>query len=143
MNPILPTNPSSPVTFKRKATWEGIRLEHYRLPAGELPDLRSVVGTPRAEIGFKILGGRRIIKLISVAGAVVDSDRVITAAINGTSITGGAITLTASGSAAGDVVSVTPTALNLVNEDDKISFASDGAGSTSCPHHFFAVVARA
>lgn len=85
----------------------------------------------------------RIIKLISVAGAVVDSDRVITAAINGTSITGGAITLTASGSAAGDVVSVTPTALNLVNEDDKISFASDGAGSTSCPHHFFAVIARA
>jgi len=38
MNPILHTNPSSPVTFKRKATWEGIRLEHYRLPAGELPE---------------------------------------------------------------------------------------------------------
>ena len=27
-----------PVTFKRKASWEGIRLEHYRLPVGELPE---------------------------------------------------------------------------------------------------------
>src|SRR6476660_7962426 len=25
-------------TFKRKASWEGIRLEHYRLPSGELPE---------------------------------------------------------------------------------------------------------
>lgn len=25
-------------TFKRKASWEGIRLEHYRLPGGELPE---------------------------------------------------------------------------------------------------------
>src|SRR3989442_13176808 len=32
------TNPSSAVTFKRKASWEEIRLEHYRLPAGELPE---------------------------------------------------------------------------------------------------------
>ena len=26
--------------FKRKAAWDGIRLEHYRLPAGELPEHR-------------------------------------------------------------------------------------------------------
>ncbi|HEV7682444.1 MAG TPA: AraC family transcriptional regulator [Pyrinomonadaceae bacterium] len=26
-----------PVTFKRKAAWEGIKLEHYLLPVGELP----------------------------------------------------------------------------------------------------------
>jgi AraC family transcriptional regulator len=38
MNPIPHTNPSSAVTFKRKASWEGIRLEHYRLPASELPE---------------------------------------------------------------------------------------------------------
>jgi AraC family transcriptional regulator len=29
---------TTPVTFKRKASWEGIRLEHYRLPVGELPE---------------------------------------------------------------------------------------------------------
>ena len=35
-------------------------------PAGELPELRSVVGTPRAEIGFKVLGGGRSAVLVSV-----------------------------------------------------------------------------
>jgi N-acetyl-gamma-glutamyl-phosphate reductase len=34
-------------------------------PAGELPDLASVVGTPRAEIGFALLGGGRGV-LVSV-----------------------------------------------------------------------------
>ena len=38
MNQKSDTNGNSTATFKRKATWEGIRLEHYRLPAGELPE---------------------------------------------------------------------------------------------------------
>ncbi len=38
MNERTHTNGTTPVTFKRKAVWEGIRLEHYRLPAGELPE---------------------------------------------------------------------------------------------------------
>jgi len=38
MNHRPDTIGTSAVTFKRKATWEGIRLEHYRLPAGELPE---------------------------------------------------------------------------------------------------------
>lgn len=32
------TTTAVPVTFKRKAAWEGIRLEHYLLPVGELPE---------------------------------------------------------------------------------------------------------
>lgn len=40
MNHAPHPNETSAVTFKRKATWEGIRLEHYRLPAGELPEHR-------------------------------------------------------------------------------------------------------
>lgn len=31
---------AAPVTFKRKAAWEGIRLEHYGLQAGEFPEHR-------------------------------------------------------------------------------------------------------
>lgn len=81
-----------------------------------------------------------IVRLIVVVGATVDSDRVITASINGTAITGGAITCTASGSAAGSLFSAVPTGANAVNEDDVISFASDGAGSTACPTHFIAVI---
>jgi len=34
-------NPSSPILFKRKAAWEGIRLEHYRFRTGELPEHRG------------------------------------------------------------------------------------------------------
>lgn len=82
----------------------------------------------------------KIIKVEAIAGAVVDSDRVITTAINGTAVTGGAITMVASGSAAGDRTSVVPTAANFVNEGDGISFASDGAGSTACPTHFVATL---
>jgi AraC family transcriptional regulator len=40
MNPKPDTNETTAVTFKRKAAWEGIRLEHYRLPTGELPEHR-------------------------------------------------------------------------------------------------------
>lgn len=35
-------------------------------PAGELPELRDVVGTPRAEIGFTLLAGGRRAVLVSV-----------------------------------------------------------------------------
>jgi len=34
----LATATAAPVIFKRKANWEGIKLEHYRLPVGELPE---------------------------------------------------------------------------------------------------------
>jgi len=33
-----PETATTPLAFKRKASWEGIRLEHYRLPVGELPE---------------------------------------------------------------------------------------------------------
>lgn len=31
-------NQRSPLVFKRKASWDGIRLEHFRFRAGELPE---------------------------------------------------------------------------------------------------------
>lgn len=34
-------NQSSPIVFKRKAAWDGIRLEHYRFRTGELPAHRG------------------------------------------------------------------------------------------------------
>jgi hypothetical protein len=82
----------------------------------------------------------KIVKMGVVLGAVVDSDRVFTGKINGTAITGGALTVAASGSAAGDVKSLVPTAANFVSEDDTIEIASDGAGSTACVTQGFAVI---
>lgn len=35
------SNPPYPVVFKRKAAWDGIRLEHYRFRTGELPAHRG------------------------------------------------------------------------------------------------------
>lgn len=109
-------------------------LKEIRIPA-YLAD-SSAVTTAYVSAPFRC----KIIKVEVVAGAAVDADRVITTAINGTSVTGGAVTLTASGSAAGDRTSVVPTAANVANEGDGISFASDGAGSTACPTHFFATI---
>lgn len=40
MNQKSDTNETAAVTFKRKAAWEGIKLEHYRLPVGELAEHR-------------------------------------------------------------------------------------------------------
>ncbi|HSE31113.1 MAG TPA: AraC family transcriptional regulator [Pyrinomonadaceae bacterium] len=31
-------NPASPLLMKRKATWDGLRLEHYQFRSGELPE---------------------------------------------------------------------------------------------------------
>jgi N-acetyl-gamma-glutamyl-phosphate reductase len=47
---------------KRYATTPFVKVR----PAGELPDLRDVVGTPRAEIGFALLAGGRRAVLVSV-----------------------------------------------------------------------------
>ena len=77
----------------------------------------------------------KVVKVVVVGDAAVDSDRIITTAIGtgaGTAITGGAITMTASGSAAGSIFTATPTGANDVNEGDVISFITDGAGSTAC-----------
>ncbi len=82
----------------------------------------------------------KIVKMGVILGAVVDSDRVFTGKIGGTAITGGALTVAASGSVAGDNKSLVPTALNLVNEDDVLEIASDGAGSTACVTAGFFVI---
>src|SRR6478752_2488769 len=63
----------------------------------------------------------KIVKMGSVRYvAITGADSAVTSKIAGTSITGGAWTLTQSGSAAGDVNTAVPTGANFVNEDDNI-----------------------
>jgi len=68
--------------------------------------------------------------------AIAGGDTVLTASIGGTPITGGAITITESGSAAGDVDSCTPSAANTVAAGQAIEVESDGVTTTSgaCAH---------
>lgn len=81
----------------------------------------------------------RIVKLGSVINAAVTTaDTAITSKINGAAITGGGWTIAFTSAAAGDVDTAIPSGANAVNEDDKIEFASDGAGSGTVPTTFFA-----
>ena len=74
--------------------------------------------------------GGRVIKIITaLQGAIGTADGGITFEIGGTAITGGGITVTQSGSAAGDVDTAEPTAANDVSEDGTIEMITDGASS--------------
>ena len=69
-------------------------------------------------------------KVYSVIDAAISvADATLTTKINGSAITGGAITVAYASSAAGDVDSVTPTAANSVSAGDALEVETDG-GST-------------
>lgn len=81
----------------------------------------------------------KIVKMGSIIGvAITVADAAVTSKINGTAITGGSWTVAFTSAAAGDVDTAVPTAANLVNEDDKIEFISDGGSTTTSPTMFFA-----
>lgn len=74
----------------------------------------------------------KVTKIYSViAGTIATADSVLTCKINAVAITTGAITVTASGSAAGDVDSVTPTAANVVAAGDALSVVTSAASTNA------------
>ena len=77
--------------------------------------------------------GGTVIKIItSIKNAITSANAALSWEIGGTAITGGGITITQSGSAAGDVDTAEPTAANEVLEDGTIEMISDGGSSTAC-----------
>lgn len=73
-----------------------------------------------------------ISKIYSVInGAIATADAVLTSKIGGTAITNGAITVANSGSAAGDVDSATPTALNTITAGAAIEIETNGASTNT------------
>lgn len=76
--------------------------------------------------------GGKIVKVITALnGALGTANAVLTLKIGGTAVTGGSITITQSGSAAGDVDTCVPTAANEVSEDDTIEIETNGASSNT------------
>jgi len=76
--------------------------------------------------------GGRVIKIITaLQGAIGTANGGISFEIGGTAITGGGITVTQSGSAAGDVDTAEPTAANRVEEDGSIEMITNGASSNA------------
>lgn len=86
--------------------------------------------------------GRIIDIYATLGGTIATDDAAITTSINGTAVTGGAMTLTASGSAAGDAFTATPTAANEVIAGDQIGFATDGASTNTVPLFITVVIRR-
>ena len=70
-----------------------------------------------------------------IDGAIGTADKVLTMSIGGVDITDGAITIAYSGSAAGDVDSCTPTALNTVTAGQAIKIAAAGATTNAVRVH--------
>lgn len=76
--------------------------------------------------------GGKVIKIFSaINGAIATADADLTAKIGGTAITGGLIVVAFTSSAAGDVDSVTPSALNDVKEGDALEIETDGASTNT------------
>ena len=76
--------------------------------------------------------GCKFSKLYSVInGAIATADAAITTEIGGTAVTGGALTISQSGSAAGDVDSATPTAANTLTAGQALEIITDGASANT------------
>ena len=87
--------------------------------------------------------GGKVIKIITaLQGAIGTANAAITFEIGGTAITGGAITVTQSGSAAGDIDTAEPTAANEVAEDGTIEMITDGASSNTVKLNVTFVIRR-
>lgn len=85
----------------------------------------------------------RIVRWYStIDNAITTADGSLSLTINGTAVTGSTITVTQSGSAAGDVDSAIPTGANYVNEGDYIGIVSTGACDTTCIGIFSLVIER-
>lgn len=86
----------------------------------------------------------RVTKVGTVIGSVLSTaDATVTVSIAGTAVTGGAYTVTQSGSAIGNVATASPTGANTCNEDDAITFAQTGSGTAGGFVTHFAVIRRA
>lgn len=64
-------------------------------------------------------------------GTIATADSTVTTYISAVAVTGSAVTVAYSGSAAGDIDSATPTALNTFSEGELITITSDGASSNA------------
>ena len=87
--------------------------------------------------------GGKVIKIFTaLQGAIGTANGAITFEIGGTAMTGSAITVTQSGSAAGDVDTAEPTAANDVSEGGTIEMITDGASTNAAVLYVTFVIRR-
>lgn len=84
-----------------------------------------------------------ISKIYSVIDtAIATADKILTASIGGVAITNGALTVAFTGSAAGDVDSCTPSALNTVTAGQAVKIAASGGSTGAARAHITLVYTR-
>jgi len=117
-------------------SWEGLKAEQWGNKMRTLNDyfLTSTIAdiSTASSTFVPVPDGGKVIKIITaLQGAIGTANGGITFEIGGTAITGGGITVTQSGSAAGDIDTAEPTAANEVAEDGSIEMITDGASSNT------------
>ena len=78
----------------------------------------------------------------ALGGAITGANSAVTAKVAGTAMTNGVLTITQSGSAAGDIDTVYPSAANAVAAGQAIEIATDGASTGTQPLYITVVIAR-
>jgi hypothetical protein len=86
-------------------------------------------------------GGEVVEIRTALNGAITGADATLTAKLGGTAMTNGTITITQSGSAAGDVDTARPSGANHVSAGEAIEIETDG-GSTGTVRVFGTIVIR-
>jgi hypothetical protein len=113
-------------------------LDEVVISTTALSCLTGIAGVARAPFRGKI------VEVGTMLGSVLSTaDATCTTSIAGTAITGGAVVITQSGSAIGDLDSAVPTAANICNQDDLIKWAMTGSGTAGGHVYCYAVIRRA
>ena len=127
MNGTMTTDAASTMVVKGAMDTNGsqdLRTKLVTLPIGDVSAAGSVWVVPG------IAG--TIVKISNVIDAAITvADAGLTFEIDGTAVTGAAITIANASSAAGDVDSSTPTALNVITASEAIEVVKDGSSTTA------------
>ena len=103
------------------------------------------VSTTNSEALLPVPDTGTVVKVMSVLGGALSGaagDAVLTCSINGTSMTGGTITITDGSSAEGDIDYCEPTALNTVQEGDYIKINSNGGSTNAVAAEIVVIIRR-
>jgi hypothetical protein len=93
-------------------------------------ELADLSGTDAYHLVSPVAGDITGIRTV-IDGALTTGDATVTADIGGTPVTDGAVTITQSGSAAGDTDTVTPSAANAVSAGDDIGLTIGGTNDAA------------
>lgn len=107
----------------------------YKPPAGNKLVTAYLADVSAPSSAWVVPGFNGRIKRLSTVlhGAITVADANVSLKIGGTAVTNGAVVITQSGSAAGDVDQATPSGANIFSASQAIEIATDGGSTTTMP----------